>query len=89
MILTSIGYGEAGITALLGYAVLFSKDGDYIEKDFSIELPTGVKKCMVFGLKAGKWIASNGCEYTVDEEERMAEIDVCDEGLLALRYLAK
>ena len=76
-------------TALLGYAVLFSKDGDYIEKDFSIELPTGVKKCMVFGLKAGKWIASNGCEYTVDEEERMAEIDVCGEGLLALRYLAK
>ena len=74
-------------TAILGHAVLFARDGEYITKDFSIEIPAGTKKCLVFGLKSGKWQTADGKEYTVSQNEAMAEIEIANENCLQLRYI--
>ena len=64
-------------TAILDHAVLFARNGEYITDDFSVEIPENTKKCLVFGLKAGKWRDGNGVEYTVTEKEAMAEVNAC------------
>lgn len=73
--------------AILSHAVIFSKDGEYITGDFSVEIPDDTKKCLVFGLRAGRWITPDGREYTVDAGEAMAEVEVKDTSLFEMKYL--
>jgi hypothetical protein len=73
--------------AILSHAVIFSKDGEYITDDFSVEIPDDTKKCLVFGLRAGRWTTPDGREYTVDVGEAMAEVEVKDTSLFEMKYL--
>jgi hypothetical protein len=41
----------------------------------------------VFGLKSGKWQTADGKEYTVSQNEAMAEIEIANENCLQLRYI--
>ena len=80
------GDGVVG-AAILNNAVIFSEDGEYITEDFEIEIPRDTKRCLVFGLKAGKWISSDGSEYIVSEGEAMAQISVSDASTLKMKLL--
>ncbi len=78
------GEGVIG-AAILGCAVVFSGDGEYIKDNFTLSVPEDVKRCLVFGLKAGRWQAG-GAEYTVSGESAMAEIPV-DCGVLDMKFI--
>lgn len=81
------GEGVVG-AAILGQALIFSADGEYITNDFSVNIPEGTDKCLVFGLKAGKWLA-NGAAYTVKDGEHMAEIGTYKESSLEMTYIGE
>lgn len=74
-------------TAILGHAVLFAKNGESITDDFTVEIPESTKKCLVFGLRAGKWKTSTGMEITVTEPEHMAEIDTRAQSKLEMHLI--
>ena len=60
---------------ILGYAVLFPKNGEYITESFEAELPPDITKCLVCGIKNGKWISNDGKIHTVKENECFLEIE--------------
>ena len=67
--------GESVVgAAILGYAFIFSKDGEYITSDFTLNLPRDIHTCLVCGLKPGKWKTQDGTEFIVNEEECFAEV---------------
>ena len=74
-------------TAILGHAVVFAKNGEYITDDFSINIPENTKKCLICGLKAGKWRTFDGMEITVNEQEAMAEIDTDSQTKLQMHFI--
>lgn len=60
--------------AILGSAVLFASNGEYIEDDICVKLPEGVERCLICGIKPGTWIDDNGNKYVADEKECALEI---------------
>ena len=74
-------------TAILNHAVIFAKNGEYITHDFSVEIPTSTKKCLVFGLCAGRWQTADGKKYTVSQNEAMAEIEINGQSKLQLHFV--
>ncbi|MBQ9760303.1 MAG: heparinase II/III family protein, partial [Clostridia bacterium] len=74
-------------TAILDHAVIFAKNGEYITNDFSVEIPTNTKKCLVFGLCAGKWQTADGKKYTVSKNEAMAEIETDGQSKLQMHFV--
>ena len=81
------GEGIVG-AAILGSAVIFSSDAEYIKEGFTAKLPAGVKRCLVFGLKGGVWLA-NGVRYEVNADSAMAEIPVNGADKLVMEYLGE
>lgn len=69
---------------LLNHAVIFSKDGEYIKGEFSVNIPTDTKKCLVCGLEGGKWRTRNGRIYDVSGEECFAEVAVDNQNELVM-----
>ena len=56
-------------------------------EDFASELAPDTKKCLVFGLKAGKWRDEQGREYIVTAQEAMAEVPVQGNTNLKMQYI--
>jgi heparin/heparan-sulfate lyase len=80
--------GESTVgAAILGNAVVFSADGEYICRDFELEIPEDVRRCLIFGLKGGRWQAADGGIYTVTDSECMAEVKVENATALKMKYL--
>jgi len=72
---------------ILGYAIVFSKDGEYITEDFKLSFTDSIKTCFVCGLKPGKWKTSDGEIYTVKEGECFAEIKTHNASELQMYYM--
>ena len=72
--------------AILGEAVLFARNGEYIEDSVELNLPEGTKHCLVCGLKEGLWQNNNGTYYKVVSGDNTIEIENTD--VVSLKYLS-
>ena len=72
-------------TAILGCAVLFSKKGDYIDGDICVDLPEGVEKCLLCGIKEGIWTDSKNNTYEVKDGECTLEIHASEKLILTMQ----
>ena len=71
--------------AIMNEAVLFARNGEYIEKHLEVTLPQDTKRCLVCGLKEGLWQSGDGAYYKVCPKDHCLEIKT--QNSISLTYL--